>query len=123
MAKIFLDTNFFIDLVEMRKEIDPEVFKDHHLFISVLSVHILCYIFKKNIPAKKLGALLEYFNMIASDASLVQKSLIGPTKDFEDNLQLHSAAKEDCEFFLTNDKQILKLEFFGKVRIVSKMEQ
>lgn len=121
MAKIFLDANFFIELVESRKEINLELFKGHQLFTSVLSVHIFCYVYKKRIPAKKLSKLVSYFNIITSDAVVVQKSLIGPTNDFEDNLQLHSAAKEDCEYFLTNDKQILKLGFFGKVRISKEM--
>ena len=46
-------------------------------------------------------------------------SLDGPTKDLEDNIQLHSAAKTEADFFLTNDKKLLKMKFFGKMRIVT----
>lgn len=47
--------------------------------------------------------------------------LSGPTVDFEDNVQLHSAAEAECEIFLTEDKKLLKLGFFGKTHVVSQI--
>ena len=63
MAKLFLDTNVFIDLLEGRSNINVD--------------------------------------------------------DFEDNVQLHCAAQANCDFFLTRDEKMLKLGFFGKVRLKS----
>lgn len=33
--------------------------------------------------------------------------------------QLHSAAEAECDYFLTSDKKLLAMKFFGKTRIVS----
>jgi hypothetical protein len=59
------------------------------------------------------------FQLIPITKSLTLKSLQGPTPDFEDNLQLHSAAIEDCDLFLTNDQELLNMSYFGKVNISS----
>jgi len=56
------------------------------------------------IPSKELPDILKNFNIVSCDADVVHNSLIGPTNDFEDNVQLHSAVKQDCDFFITNDK-------------------
>lgn len=48
------------------------------------------------------------------------KALEGPTVDFEDNTQLHSAAEAECDYFLTNDEKLLKMKFFGKTRLTNK---
>ena len=52
---------------------------------------------------------------------IVDAALTGPTVDFEDNVQLHSAAEEDCNLFLTSDKKILAMKFFGKVKIAGEI--
>ncbi len=121
MAKIFLDTNYFIDLVEQRSEVELDAFEGHTLYISTLSLHILTYVFKYKIPDQKLPKLLAYFNLVSFAEDLSLKSLEGPTADFEDNIQLHSAAAIDADVFLTNDKQILKMKFFGKAKIQQKI--
>jgi len=43
--------------------------------------------------------------------------MTGPTDDFEDNVQLHSAVMGDCDYFLTMDKKLIKMKYFGKMRI------
>lgn len=119
MAKVFLDTNIYIDIIKKRTDRELEDFQGHDLFISSLSIHILTYIFKSKIPDPELDVKLESFNIVTLDAKIVEKALIGPTNDFEDNVQLHSAAESDCNIFLTNDKKIKELKFFGKVKIDS----
>lgn len=44
------------------------------------------------------------------------------SNDLEDNIQLNSAIKADCNFFLTFDKKLLKMKFFGKMKIVSSLD-
>lgn len=119
MAKIFFDANFFISLVEQRRLINISAFASHELYISPLSIHILCYLYRYKIPYKPLTTFLENFNIIMMDSGIAEKSLIGPTNDFEDNVQLHSAAGGDCGLFLTEDRSLLKTKFFGKLKIVN----
>lgn len=121
MQKIFLDANFFIDFLQKRKNIDINDFKDKILYVSALTIHIFIYVFKIKIPDKNLTDLLSFFNLAKIDNDIVINSLQGPTDDFEDNIQLHCASSYDCDFFLTSDKNLLKMKFFGEVRIVEKM--
>lgn len=119
MAKIYLDANFFIDLVEERKkDVSLNKFLEDQLFISTLSIHILTYLYKYKIPDNGLNVALKKFNIIDFDKQIVAASLFGPTTDFEDNVQLHSAAASECDYFLTNDAKLLKLKFFGKTQII-----
>lgn len=118
MAKVYLDANCFIDLIEHRKSISLVQFQSHCLLLSPLSVHIYIYLYKQKSPNNKLTKLLEYFTLIPIDGEITRNSLTGPTADFEDNLQLHSSAASSCDFFLTNDISLLNLRFFGKTKIV-----
>lgn len=121
MAKIFLDANYFIDLVERKKETIFEKLVGHKLCISPLSVHILVYVYKYKIPNDKLKLIIGKFLLTPLNKNILDLALEGPTIDLEDNVQLLSAAKNDCDTFLTNDKNILKMKFFGKVGIASNL--
>lgn len=122
MARVFLDTNIFIDIAEKRGQISLDNLIDHKLFISSLSVHILAYITKRKIPDPELSELVDLFTIEDFDQSICYKSLESPTTDLEDNIQLHSAAEAECDIFLTNDKQLLALKFFGKTRVTQNLE-
>lgn len=118
MANIFLDTNYFIDAIHRRPEKDIiDALEDHTCYTSTLSVHIYCYIFKIRIPDSVLTAQLQKFRLIIFSNDILQAALSGPTSDLEDNIQLHSAAEGECHYFLTRDKTLLKLAYFGKTRI------
>ncbi len=120
MAKIFLDTNYFIDAVHRKPEKQIlESLENHIIFISPLSFHIYCYVYKIKIPDEKVYTQSEMFQMVEFSENILDKSLLGPTNDFEDNVQLHSAAEADCDVFLTGDKRLLDMKFFGKVRITN----
>lgn len=123
MAKIFLDANIFIDIVEKRRKIDKTQFLNHNLFITPLSIHLLTYLYKYKIPAKALKGINQRFSFVPFDGNLTLKALTGPTLDFEDNVQLHSAAEAECDLFLTEDRKLLNLKFFGKTRIVNTLAQ
>jgi predicted nucleic acid-binding protein len=122
MAKIFLDANIFIDLLEKRTDLSIDEFKEDTIFISPLSIHILLYVTKKKIPSEKLSGMLNFFSLMPLTESICQDAMIGPTSDFEDNIHLHSAIEADCEIFFTRDKELLDLRFFGKMRIVKEIE-
>lgn len=117
MAKVFLDANILIDLLERRGQISQEDLEDHQVFISPLSVHISAYITKRKVPNSQLTGMMEDLTATIFDEYICSKALEGPTTDFEDNVQLHSAAEAECDLFITNDKQLLALKFFGKTRI------
>src|SRR6266700_130765 len=120
MAKIFLDTNYFIDALHRNPEKQIlETLEKHIIFISSLSFHIYCYIYKIKIPDERINIQREIFQIEEFSENILDNSLSGPTDDFEDNVQLHSAANADCDIFLTEDKKLLNMKFFGKVRITN----
>lgn len=120
MAKVFLDTNYFIDAIHRKPEKEILAsFENHTIYVSNLSLHIYCYIYKIKIPNNIITAQREKFQMVEFSESVLDRSLKGPSDDFEDNVQLHSAAEAECDIFLTADKKLLDLKFFGKTRINS----
>lgn len=120
MAKIFLDTNIFIDAIHRRPEKEIlESLENQIVFISPLSFHIYCYSYKVKLPNEIVIAQKEKFQIVDFSKEILEKATTGPTNDFEDNVQLHSAAEADCDIFLTEDKKLLDMKFFGKVRINS----
>lgn len=121
MAKVFLDANYFIGLANKAPEVDTGILDKHEGFITTLSCHILFYINKINVPNVKMNAFISDFNLIDLNQNILNKALINPTKDLEDNIQLHSAAEADCDIFLTSDTKLLNLRFFGKVQILPRL--
>jgi predicted nucleic acid-binding protein len=117
MKKIFLDPNFFIDLIEGRSEIDIYQFKNQALFVSPLTVYIYFYVYKIKIAYKKFLSFLDFFNLVNLNEEILRNALEEPNNNLEDNIKLHSASFFDCDLFLTTDKKLLKMRFFGKVKI------
>ncbi len=120
MARVFLDVNIIIDFIEDRREVNPSLL-ENDLFVSPLSFHILIYTYKHKIPSEKLIKSRKYFNIIPFGENINDNALLGPTTDFEDNVQLHSAAAAECDLFLTNDKHLISMKFFGKTRITQEI--
>ncbi len=120
MARIFLDTNILIDLIQDRgnQHIAQEL-DQHTAYISPLSTHILFYSQKIKVPNPSAIGTISQFEVVDLSKAILDKSLVGPTPDLEDNIQLHSAAESDCDLFLTHDANLLKISFFGKTKIVS----
>lgn len=117
MANLFLDANAFIDIAQRHRTYTLEGFTNHLIHISPLSVHILCYVYKYKLPQEKLTRLLQEVSLVPTTIPLVTLAAQGPTSDFEDNLQLHSAAQANCNVFLTSDEALLKMTFFGTMRL------
>lgn len=118
MAKIFLDANYFIDAIHRKpEEAILDSLKNDDIYISPLSFHIYCYIAKIKLPDKRILIQKAQFQIVEFSEDILDRALEGPTADFEDNVQLHSAAEVDCDVFLTADKKLLDMKFFGKVKI------
>ncbi len=122
MARVFLDTNYFIGLVNRTPETDTKILDKHEGFVSVLSCHILFYVNKIKAPNAEINSYIDEFNLTNLNLDTLKRALEGPTDDLEDNIQLHSAVKEDCEYFVTSDKKLLKLGYFGKTKLVSSLK-
>ncbi|MBI5452887.1 type II toxin-antitoxin system VapC family toxin [Candidatus Gottesmanbacteria bacterium] len=122
MARIFLDTNYFIDAVHRRPETQILVqLQNHIVYISPISVYNFYYTFKIRTPNQLFIKQLEKFNYIDFTGDILHRALQGPTSDIEDNIQLHSSAESDCDYFLTNDIKLLAMKFFGKTKILSSL--
>lgn len=117
MARVFLDTNYFVGLANRVPEVETETLDEQKGFISTLSCHILFYINKINVPDVKMNSFIADFNLIELSQDILDKALLGPTTDLEDNIQLHSAVGTNCDIFLTYDAKLLKMRFFGKTEI------
>lgn len=120
MARIFLDSNFFFDISE-RDVKKREMLNGNRVFVSALSYHILFYTYKHRVPHKLITKHKNRLEITDLTDKILDLSLAGPTSDLEDNIQLYSASGSDCDIFLTNDKKLLKMKFFGKTRIVSSL--
>lgn len=118
MANIYLDANAIVDLI-IRKPLLSESLVDHTLYHSPLTIHILFYSYHIKVPSPKINKSFKKIHIVNLTRVILDKALLGPTDDLEDNIQLHSAAGANCDIFLTNDKKLLKMKFFGKIKIVS----
>lgn len=120
MARVFLDTNFYIDVTKRAKE-KWESLTEHLLFISPLSTHILFYTRKLKVPDWDVNQLQDAFGIVPFTEEVLKKALIGPTSDLEDNIQLHSATEVNCDLFITKDRKLLNMKFFGKTQILPEL--
>lgn len=120
MARVYLDTNYYIDLTKRNKR-SLENFRNHLLFISPLSTHILFYYLKVKVPDEKMNNIQNQFGIVPLTKYILDRALEGPTNDLEDNIQLHSSIEVECDYFLTQDKRLLKRKFFGLMRIVAEV--
>ncbi len=118
MAKVFLDTSIFIDIYGRKVFNLPNNISNKY-FLSPLTYCNFFYISKLKTPNNKLNTLISLYSTVPLTNKLIKTSLQGPTNDLEDNIQLHSAVEADCDTFLTNDKKLLKLGYFGKTKIQS----
>lgn len=122
MVRVFLDTNFYIDLTKRAKERWKSL-GENLLFISPLSTHILFYARKLKVSNEEVNQLQKQFGIVPLTKYILDKALEGPTKDLEDNIQLHSAAEAEADFFLTNDEGLLNMKFFGKTKIRTSLQK
>lgn len=123
MDRVFLDTNILIDIFEHRRNVNLETLSHFYLAYSPLSIHIYLYLYRKKVPLLEIHLFMQKLEADAVNFSgeILSKALEGPTSDFEDNVQLHSAAEAECDYFLTNDEKLLNMKFFGKTKIADSL--
>lgn len=123
MEKIFLDANIFIDIMEKRDNSLAAALAvaEAKTSVSVLSIEVWAYIYKRVVPDKNYMDLFDTYNFVDYTVDIAKRSSLGPTSDFEDNVQLHSALDSGCSVFITKDKKLLKLGYFGNVRICERL--
>lgn len=121
MANIYLDANVIVDMYRGNKYGFTNMLGGSNVLTSCLTIHILTYILKTRIPSIAVSGFVKNLRLIDFDKLILDNALIGPTDDFEDNIQLHSAVQGECDYFLTLDKNLLKLKYFGKVKICDKI--
>lgn len=122
MAKLFLDANCLIDLIENRDETLAQQLTGHQLVISALSIHILCYVGKHTMPSNLLDQAHSYFTTVSMNQEIATKSLQGPTPDFEDNVQLHSAQITQCDYFVTRDTKLLQNSAWHLIPVIDPVQ-
>lgn len=120
MANIYLDSNWFFDIISRNKQKATQL-DNHTPHVSPLSCHIYCYVEKIKIPSKNFSKAVSNLVVVELSQKILERALEGPTSDLEDNIQLHSAAESECIYFLTNNKNLLNLKYFGKCKIVNKL--
>lgn len=115
MKKIFLDTNFIVDLI-LRDEYKPLCIKflsegdlkGRIFFISFLSVANFAYIARK-LPQdelyKNLKIITEAFRIIGHNKEQLENAINLKATDFEDALQYQCAKQERCECIITRNKK------------------
>lgn len=118
MARVFLDTNYFIGLANLAPNVEADVLDEHEGFISTLSCHIMFYVNKIKVPNRAMNSFIDEFNLVELDQAILTKALESPTTDLEDNIQLQSAGACHADYFLTHDQELLKMKYFGPTRIV-----
>ena len=110
MAKVFLDANILVDILEKRGGFSLAQFDNQEIYASTLSIHIMFYVSKKKIPYDLIPEILLDVNLVNFTHDITKKALLGPTEDFEDNVQIHSASDAECDIFLTEDKKLLNMK-------------
>jgi predicted nucleic acid-binding protein len=121
MENIFVDVNVLMDILGDREFGFEKVLDKKTITVSALSFHILMYIMRLKVPNSKLNKYRKSCLIVALNKKIIKDAMIGPTDDFEDNVQLHSAVVGECDYFLTLDKKLLRMKYFGKMRISDKL--
>lgn len=121
-TKLFLDANVFIDIIDGRTDWDISLFDKKSVCVSVLSLHIACYTLRYAMPFLQLHDLVEDLEFVSLSQEDAFKALKGPTADYEDNLQLHTAIAAGADRFITRDKKLLDLGYFGALEITDQID-
>lgn len=129
MKKIFLDTNFVVDLL-LRDEFKMTsqrllalgATKGCKFYISFLTVANFCYIARK-LPKEKLYDFVlqmdSLFNIVANDAEQIRRAVMLEPSDIEDALQYQAARDVRCDVIITRNSKDFP---FSKIEILSPLE-
>jgi len=126
----YIDTNILINAMDENRPVEEETAKlllntpKENLYMSTLSVHIICYVLKIK-PGTQLcrdfKSFLNAITLIPLTEDIIQQSMDINFPDFEDCLQYFSAVK-NCDYMLTRDKrdfERIKKIWPSQIKIVS----
>ncbi len=122
MNKVFLDTNFFMRLLEGQLLEQGKKLDTSERLISPLSIHIATYVHRLTMPDERFTDFVSHFTVVLTSPACAQVSLCQPTSDYEDNIQLNTAAEAGATIFYTLDKQLLALQAYSSFIIKSPMD-
>ena len=132
MRKIYLDTNFLLDvLIKDRPGSDEamlvlSLLKRFHIEIvcstqSLLDIYFIAG--RKKIIKEEIDVLcawlVDYANVRPIGWFELRDALMSAEKDIEDAAQIALAKTEHCEIFLTSDQEVLKKEEDGSLLFMS----
>lgn len=118
--KIYFDVNALLDLTLLRnnhndietviKEVEKGTLRG---FVCGATIHTISYflIKKYNIDKTKqiLLNLLSFISIVDLPKEDIQKALFMNLKDIEDAIQVQTALTYNMDYFLTSDKQLIKV--------------
>ena len=130
MKKVFLDTNFILDLLardqnyrSMAKEVlELALENDMEFYISFLSVANFAYIMRKEQPdilRLNIRLLCSLFKVVANVETHLLSAISIDTKDYEDAVQYETAISAGAECIITRNKKDFK---FSKIPLYSPSE-
>ena len=115
MKKVFLDTNFIMDLlvrgpefsIDAKQVLDIGFIKNHKFYVSFLSVANFAYLNRKGEKARlkeNIDLICDLFIIISNDkTNLIQAWEYDP-RDYEDALQYSSALSSKCDCIITRNR-------------------
>lgn len=116
MKKIFLDTNFIMDLLAREGEVQINALKvleegtkkKLRFYVSFLTLANFAYITRKDSKEKlyeNLKICCRLFKVIANNQTQLTRAIeLNPT-DFEDAIQYETALTEKCDCIITRDSK------------------
>ena len=130
MKKVFLDTNFIMDLlvrgpeysIDAKRVLDEGTIKDFQFYVSFLSIANFAYINRK-VEKKRLKENIELmcdlFIIIPNDKNNLIQAWDYEPQDYEDALQYSSALSNKCDCIITRNESDYS---FSKIPIWSPSE-
>ena len=119
MKKVFLDTNFLLDLLVRDEEfrvnakcvLEKCLQLDLEMSISFLSIANFAYIMRKDdlVHLKKnIKLICKLFSVIPNTKDQIIKAVEIETRDYEDALQYETALSYGCDCIITRNKKDFK---------------
>ncbi len=130
--KVFLDTNIILDVLDARRHSAQtsirimELARKGYLEAVVTTQSILdAYYIASRCGIKKSEVdsltkwMMSTINVRVINEPDIREALRKDNPDFEDNCQLAHADFEGCDYFITNDKKVLKRTDFSPIKMIT----
>lgn len=130
MKRIFIDTNFVMDLLVREGEYQNNAIKvlekarllNQVIYVSFLSLANFAYITRKQEPKQLYDNLTKcgrLFTVLKNDLSQIERAIELNPNDLEDAIQYETALEGSCECIITRDKEDYE---FSQIPIISPIE-